>query len=57
MGEWMSPGRPSKLSLEIRMAIRRRVQEWKGRRQVIYDALAKENNVAAITIKRIYLGY
>lgn len=51
------PGRPSKLSLDIRMAIRRRVQEWKGQRQVIYAALAKENNVATITIKRIYLGY
>ncbi len=39
------------------MAIRRRVQEWKGRRKVIYGLLAKEHNVAPITIQRVYLGY
>lgn len=50
-------GRRSKLTLEVRMAIRRRVQEWKGRRHVIYDLLAKEHKVAAITIQRVYLGY
>lgn len=50
-------GRPSKLTLEIKMSIRRRVQEWKGRRGVIYALLAKENGVAPVTIQRVYLGY
>lgn len=53
----MTRGRPSKLSLEIRMSIRRRVQEWKGRRGVIYDLLAKETGVSRVTIQRVYLGY
>jgi hypothetical protein len=53
----MCAGRRSKLTLEVRMLIRRRVQAWKGRRGVIYAALARENNVAPITIQRAYLGY
>lgn len=51
------PGRRSKLTLEVRMTIRRRVQEWKGRRAEIYGLLAREHHVAAITIQRVYLGY
>lgn len=39
------------------MAIRRRVQEWKGRRGVIYALLAQEHCVSSITIQRVYLGY
>lgn len=39
------------------MAIRRRVQEWKGRRKEIYSQLAKEHAVAVVTIQRVYLGY
>lgn len=50
-------GRPNKLSLEARMGVRRRVQEWKGRRGVIYALLAKELGVAKITVQRVYLGY
>jgi hypothetical protein len=50
-------GRPNKLSLQVRMAIRRRVQEWKGRKRQIYDALAAEHSVAAVTIRRIYNGH
>jgi hypothetical protein len=50
-------GRPSKLTLEVKMAIRRRVQDWKGRRKVIYLQLAKEHAVAPVTIQRVYLGY
>jgi DNA-binding XRE family transcriptional regulator len=53
----MTRGRPSKLSLELKMSIRRRVQEWKGRRGVIYDTLAKETGVSRVTIQRIFLGY
>ena len=53
----MTRGRPSKLSLELKMSIRRRVQEWKGRRGEIYSLLAKETGVSRITIQRVYLGY
>lgn len=50
-------GRPSKLTLEVKMLIRRRVQEWKGRRGDIYGVLAKETGVSRVTIQRVYLGY
>ena len=53
----MTRGRPSKLTLEIKMSIRRRVQEWKGRRGEIYALLAKETGVSRVTIQRVYLGY
>lgn len=50
-------GRPSKLTLELKMVVRRRVQEWKGRRGEIYTLLAKEIGVSRVTIQRVYLGY
>lgn len=49
-------GRPQKLGLLQRMAIRRRVQAWKGRKAVIYRALAAELNVSVTTIGRIVRG-